>query len=84
MLGPILMSAAQQAAKVTLGRLFVRTAVETFATTLVTTTVTYAGKKMYENSRQGKYQCDKCGREFRGTLGTDMPCPGCGKRYHLN
>ena len=82
MLGPILKSVAR-AAGPSLGRIFAEQAV-TAAAPAAVAGVIYAGKKIYENIRQGKYQCDKCGREFRGTPGTDMHCPGCGKRHHLN
>ena len=86
MLGPILQSVAR-AAGPSLGRLFAQHAVTTAATAAATAAVggaIHAGKKIYEYSRQGKYQCNKCGREFRGMPGTDMYCPGCGKRLHLN
>ena len=76
-----------QAAGSSLSRIFAQKAVEAAATAVATASVggaIYAGKKIHENSRQGKYQCNKCGREFRGTPGTDMHCPGCGKRHHLN
>ena len=81
MLGPILKSVAK-AAGPSLGRIFVQTAVTTAAAAAVTGAIK-AGENIYKHSRQGKYQCDKCGREFRGTAGTDMYCPGCGKRHHL-
>ena len=82
MLGPILQSVAR-AAGPSLGRIFAQAAVSTAAAAAVGGAI-HAGKKIYEHSRQGKYQCNKCGREFRGTPGTDMYCPGCGKRLHLN
>ena len=86
MLGPILMRVVQTAAE-PLASVFARTAV-TAATTVATTAalggVINAGKKIYQNSQKGRYQCNKCGREFRGMPGTDMYCPGCGKRLHLN
>ena len=85
MLGPILQSVAR-AAGPSLGRIFAQRAVEAAATAAATAAVggaIYAGKKRHENSRKGKDQCDKCGREFRGALGADMYCPGCGKRHHL-
>ena len=81
MLGPILKSAAK-AAGPSLGRIFAQTAVATVATAAVTGAIK-AGEYIYKHSRQGRYQCNKCGREFRGEPGTDMCCPGCGKRHHL-
>ncbi len=82
MLGLILKSVAR-AAGPSLGRLFAQAAVQAAGAAAVGGAIC-AGKKMYEHCRQGKYQCNKCGREFRGEPGTDMYCPGCGKRLHLN
>ena len=82
MLGPILMRVAQAAAP-SLGRIFAQAAVSAAGAAAVSGAI-HAGKKIYEHSRQGKYQCNKCGREFRGTPGTDMHCPSCGKHLHLN